>query len=152
MRIKVSEKEVLNPGYRRVYVPPSPIQEEALKSGESKLRDLKKGQRVKPRQVRAQHQSLNEAGLIALMHAREIGRPATYAVILESLLKRKYVQKERGKLVFTTRGREVLDFLLNEYPELFSLDFSARMEAQLDDIATKKKSYGAVVNNLWKNL
>lgn len=151
MKIKVSEKELLNPGYRRIYTPPNQAQEEMLRSGESKLHDLKKGQRIRPHRVRARHQSVNEAGLIALMQAGGIGRPATYAIIIETLLKRQYVQKEAsGALVVTERGRSVLKFLLEGYPELFSLEFSAGMEQQLDEIAAAQKSYEYVIRSLQK--
>ena len=153
MRVKVSEKELLNAGYRRVYTSPSQVQEKSLKPGESKLRDLKKGQKIKPRRVRARRQALNEARLIGLMQSGGIGRPATYAATADLLLGRNYVQRERGGgLVVTERGRAVLDFLLREYPDLFSLDFTRQMEAQLDHIASKKKSYAVAVKKLWELL
>lgn len=153
MRIKVSEKELLNPGHRRVYTSPSQISEEVLKPGESKLRGLKKGQRVKPRRVRAQHQAMNEAGLIVLMQAGGIGRPATYAVIIDTLLTRKYIQKESGgSLTVTERGKSVMGFLLQGHPDLFSLEFSAKMETQLDEIAASTKNYERVVQALQKQI
>ena len=146
MRIKVSEKELLNAGYRRVYTSPSQVQEKSLKPGESKLRDLKKGQKIKPRRVRARRQALNEAGLIGLMQSGGIGRPATYAATVDLLLGRNYVQRERGGgLVVTERGRAVLDFLLREYPDLFSLDFTRQMEGLLDDIASRRTSFEKTV-------
>ena len=89
MKVMVSEKELLNPGYRRIYTPPSLMQEEVAKPGESRLNNLKKGQKVKPRRVRVHHQYMNEAGLIALMQAGGIGRPATYAIVIDTLLKRQ---------------------------------------------------------------
>lgn len=151
MKVRVSEKELLNPGYRRVYTPPSQSEEEILRPGESRLHDLKKGQRVRPRRVRARHQTMSEAGLIALMQAGGIGRPATYAIVIETLLKRQYVQREaNGALVVSKRGREVLEFLLKEYPDLFSLEFTARMEKQLDEVAGGGRgSYEKVLNALW---
>ena len=151
MRVKVSEKELLNPGYRRVYKSPSQVQEDILKPGESRLRDLKKGQRIRPRRVRARRQAMNEAGLISLMQAGAIGRPATYTIIIDTLLKRQYVYREaNGALVVSKRGREVLEFLLKEYPDLFSLEFTARMEKQLDEVAGGGRgSYEEVLNALW---
>ena len=151
MRVRVSEKELLNPGSRRVYTPPSQSEEGILKSGESRLHDLKKGQRIRPRRVRARHQALSEAGLISLMQAGGSGRPATYAIVIETLLKRQYVYREaNGALVVSKRGREVLEFLLKEYPDLFSLEFTARMEKQLDEIACGGRGfYEKVLNALW---
>ena len=151
MKVRVSEKELLNPGYRRVYTTPSQSEEGILRSGESRLHDLKKGQRVRPRRVRARYQTMSEAGLISSMQAGGIGRPATYAIIIDTLLKRQYVHREaNGALVVSKRGREVLEFLLKEYPDLFSLEFTARMEKQLDEVAGGKRgSYEKVLNAFW---
>jgi len=153
MKVRVSEKELLNPGYRRVYTPPSQSEEEILRQGESRLHDLKKGQRIRPRCVRARHQAMSEAGLITLMQAGGIGRPATYAIVIDTLLKRQYVHREaNGTLVVSKRGREVLEFLLREYPDLFSLEFTAKMEKQLDHIASNKNTYDVVVKKFWEEL
>ena len=151
MKVRVYEKELLNPGYRRVYTPPNQSEEGILRSGESRLHDLKKGQRVRPRRMQARHQNMSEAELISLMQAGGIGRPATYAIVIDTLLKRQYVHREaNGALVVSKRGREVLDFLLKEYPDLFSLEFTARMEKQLDEVSGGGRgSYEKVLNALW---
>lgn len=153
MRVRVSEKELLDPGYRRAYVPPAEAGEKPLKTGESRLRDLQKGQRVKPKRIRARKLGLSEAGLIALMQRRGIGRPATYAGIIEGLLSRGYVQQgEDGALGVSERGRAVLGFLLAEYPSLFSLDFTAQMESWLDEVASGGKGYETAVRRVWEML
>jgi DNA topoisomerase IA len=96
---------------------------------------------------------MNEAGLIALMQVGGIGRPSTYAIVIKGLLTRKYIQREPNHaLIVTEHGRTVLGFLLREYPDLFSLEFSAKMERQLDEIASSRKSYVRVLGLLQENL
>jgi len=153
MKLKVSERELLNPGYRRAYVPPADVGVELLRSGESRLSELKKGQRIRPKKMRAHHKGMTEAGLIAEMQKRAIGRPATYALIIETLLQRSYVERAGdGSLNITLRGRAVLEFLVSRYPSLFSVEFTAKMEAMLDGIASKRVSYGQVVGQFYQAL
>jgi DNA topoisomerase-1 len=82
-----------------------------------------------------------------------IGRPATYALIVESLLGRKYVERgENGQLALTQRGRDVCGFLVERFPALFTLAYTARMESALDEVAKGKVSYEAAVGEMWEML
>jgi DNA topoisomerase-1 len=150
MKIQVSERELLNPGYRRAYTPPKSI--EHVASGESRLVDLKRGQRIKPRKIRIRQHGMTEADLIAMLQKNGIGRPATYALIMETLIQRRYVENAGGSLVITPRGRAVLEFLVGRYPQLFSVEFTAMMEEMLDKISSKKVSYEQVVGQLHQYL
>jgi len=143
MKIRISERELLNPGYRRAYTPPKSI--EHVSSGESRLADLKRGQRIKPKKIRVREHGMTEADLIALLQKNGIGRPATYALIMETLIQRRYVESAGGSLVMTPRGKAVLEFLLERYPQLFSVEFTAKMEEMLDEIASRKYSYAHVL-------
>jgi DNA topoisomerase-1 len=152
MRVKVSERELLNPGYRRAYVPPSQKMEH-VSPGESRLAGLKRGQRIKPKSVRARRLGMDEAGLIDALQKHQIGRPATYSLIIETLLQRRYVERGLGgALDVTPRGRAVLEFLLTRYPKLFSIEFTAGMERTLDQIANGEKTYEQGIAPLWKTL
>ncbi|MBV5298231.1 MAG: type IA DNA topoisomerase, partial [Rhodoferax sp.] len=120
MRIKVSERELLSAGYRRAYTPVSDGMVEPLAPGTSSLAKLERGQRVKPKRIRTQRKGMSEAGLIAALQKNGIGRPATYALIIESLIQRKYAETVSGNLTITPRGKAVLEFLVSRYPRLFS--------------------------------
>jgi DNA topoisomerase-1 len=150
MKIRVSERELLNPGYRRAYTPPKSI--EHVASGESRLADLKRGQRIKPKKIRIRQHGMTEADLIAVLQKNGIGRPATYALIMETLIQRRYVENAGGSLVITPRGRAVLEFLVSRYPRLFSVEFTAKMEEMLDGISSKKVSYEQTVERLFPSL
>ena len=145
MKIQVSERELLDPGYRRAYTPPKSA--EHVAHGQSRLADLQRGQRVKPKKIRIRQHAMTEADLIAALQKNGIGRPATYAFIIETLIQRRYVESG-SNLVMTPRGKAVLEFLLGRYPQLFSVEFTAKMEAELDGIAEGRYSYEQVVGQL----
>jgi len=152
MRIKVSERELLSAGYRRAYTPVADGMAEPLAPGTSSLAKLERGQRIKPKRIRTQRLGMTEAGLIAALQKNGIGRPATYALIIEMLIQRKYAESVSGNLTITPRGKAVLEFLLERYPQLFSVEFTAKMEEALDGIASKKVSYEQVVGQLFQSL
>ena len=149
MKIQATERELLDPGYRRAYTPPKNI--EHVASGQSQLANLKRGQRIKPRKIRVFQHGMTEADLIALLQKNGIGRPATYSLIMETLIQRRYVESGAGgSLIITSRGKAVLEFLLGRYPQLFSVEFTAKMEEMLDGVAGGRKTYCAMVGQFWR--
>ena len=149
MKIQLISQETLliEPGYRQVYAPPpDPETDPVVTTDQSRLADLKEGQRVRPRTVtitrRVPPKGVSEADLIRLLQAQGIGRPATYASIIENLVVRRYVGRSPdGTLSPTNRGREVCQFLTREYSNLFDPTFTAQMEHQLDLIAAGEARY-----------
>ncbi|MBI4251370.1 MAG: type I DNA topoisomerase [Candidatus Tectomicrobia bacterium] len=77
-----------------------------------------------------------EATLVKELEEDGVGRPSTYASILDTLEKRKYVTIERRKrqLIPTSLGREVNKLLVRGFPEVMDVKFTAKMESDLDDI------------------
>ncbi len=150
MRLKAIEKELIDPGWQKAYQSPGE-KDQAVPQGKGTLAALEIGQRVRPKKVRAHKRTgLDEAGLIRALREKRIGRPATYALIVEALLSRKYIEREQdGQLRLTQRGREVCEFLLERFPGLFELAYTAQMESALDEVAGGKVSYEAVVGNVW---
>ena len=91
----------------------------------------------------------SDAALIQEMERLGIGRPSTFASIVDTLYERDYVVKDSGKLQSTELGRVVRDFLLGHFTEVFDVGFTARMEDQLDDIANGQAQWQAVMETLW---
>jgi len=156
-----TEKILLEPGFRQAYIPPQNADDvvPVIQAEQSQLRKLRKRQRVKPQTVRVQRQvippepGLSEVELLRSLQIHGIGRPATYAGILDLLLQRAYViQEVNGELRVTERGRQVCEFLSETYPQIFDPTYTARMEAALDAIAAGKRSYRAVLNAFWREL
>ena len=69
-----------------------------------------------------------EASLVKELETQGIGRPSTYAQIINTIQVRKYVTKTSGKLVSTELGRNVKDILVKGFPDIFDVDFTAGMK------------------------
>src|SRR3989344_5285445 len=82
-----------------------------------------------------------EAGLIKELEKRGIGRPSTYASIIQTLVDREYVLKEGRTLMPTDTGDVVSSFLEEHFPTYISDTFTADMEDKLDDIANGEREY-----------
>ena len=117
----------------------------SLKEGESlKLQDLQSKQHFT--QPPPQY---TEATLIKALEEKGIGRPSTYATILSTIQERKYVHKINGKFTPTDLGIVVNDFLVERFPELMDIDFTAKMEDELDHIEEGKMKWIKVVKDFY---
>lgn len=91
-----------------------------------------------------------EATLIKEMEKNGIGRPSTYAPTISTIIVRKYVEKENKFLVPTSIGRVVDKLLVNNFPEIVDLSFTASMEENLDKIAEGNASWVDVLKGFYK--
>ncbi len=120
-----------------------------------KLPILKQGEKLKlinllPKQHFTQPPPrYTEATLVKALEEKGIGRPSTYATILSTIQDRKYVQKIDGKFVPTELGVVVNDFLVQKFPELIDVNFTAKMEEELDHIEEGKRKWDKVVKNFY---
>ncbi len=89
------------------------------------------------------------ASLIKKLETNGIGRPSTYAVIVDTLFERKYVIKQTGFLRPTELGRLVNDILIKNFANIFEVAFTREMEKELDLIETKDKNWPEVVKDFW---
>jgi DNA topoisomerase-1 len=80
----------------------------------------------------------NEATLVKKLEADGVGRPSTYASILSTIQEREYVQKDGGKFKPTELGMVVTDLLLESFNDIFEVQYTARMEEELDEIGEGK--------------
>ncbi|MDR1966774.1 MAG: type I DNA topoisomerase [Synergistaceae bacterium] len=91
-----------------------------------------------------------DAGLVKALEEKGIGRPSTYASIIETLADRGYVVREEDKkLVPTKLGRVVSVFLVKYFPKLINTEFTARMESELDSVESGSENWVDVVRNFW---
>ncbi len=77
----------------------------------------------------------SEAGLIKELETRGVGRLSTFASTLTSLKTRGYVSLTNRTLSPTETGVKLLDFLVKHFPKIFDVEFTTRMESDLDEIA-----------------
>jgi len=90
-----------------------------------------------------------EVSLIKTLEEKDIGRPSTYAPIISTIQDRQYVTKDEKKLVPTELGNSVTDFLVGYFPDILELPFTAKMEQELDAIATGEVAWVPVIREFY---
>ena len=90
-----------------------------------------------------------DASLIKKMEELGIGRPSTYASILQVLINRSYVEKEKGKHIPQERGRILTAFLNNFFGQYIEYDFTADLEKKLDKVSDGKLNYKKLLEEFW---
>ncbi len=90
-----------------------------------------------------------EATLVRALEERGIGRPSTYATIIETLRTRKYVDDERRNFVPTDTGKVVSRFLVEYFTTYVDYGFTANLEDTLDDISRGDKEWVPVLREFW---
>jgi len=93
-----------------------------------------------------------EATLIKIMEQNGIGRPSTYAPILSTIQEREYVIKESGAFKPTELGVLVTDLLANHFSDIVDIDYTARIEDELDKIANNDEDWVKVVRGFYAPL
>jgi DNA topoisomerase-1 len=91
----------------------------------------------------------SEATLVKELEADGVGRPSTYASILSTIQEREYVRKDGGKFFPTELGMVVTDLLLESFDDLFDVTYTARMEAELDDIEEGKIDWRMAMSDFY---
>jgi DNA topoisomerase I len=94
----------------------------------------------------------NEASLVKELEERGIGRPSTYASIINTIQDREYVVKHggsRGRFYPTEIGMVVCDLLVESFPYIFDMTYTARLEEELDDIEAGKEKWTDLLNGFY---
>ena len=92
----------------------------------------------------------SEASLVKKLEELGIGRPSTYASIIEVLQERNYVRLDRKRFVPEDRGRIVTAFLQTYFQRYVEYDFTAHLEDELDDISDGKIDWRQVLRDFWR--
>ena len=92
----------------------------------------------------------SEASLVKRMEELGIGRPSTYASILETLKTREYIRTDAKRLIPEDRGRLVTAFLTSYFERYVDTGFTAALEEQLDDISDGRADWRAVMEAFWR--
>ena len=91
-----------------------------------------------------------DATLIRTMEENGIGRPSTYAPIITTIIDRGYVEREQKKLKPTLLGRAVDGLMLEQFPHIVDVDFSAEMEKNLDKVESGKADWHKTVDDFYQ--
>ena len=122
-----------------------------------RLPQMSAGERLTKREIKAdQHFTeppprYSEASLVKRMEELGIGRPSTYASILQVLKDRKYVRLDKRRLYPEDRGRIVVAFLESFFLKYVEYDFTAGLEEQLDQISNSEIAWREVLRDFWRD-
>lgn len=150
---RASGSKVKFPGFMRVYVEGTDDQTEEQ---DRFLPDLQEGetvisQNIEPKQHFTQPPPrYTEARLVKTLEELGIGRPSTYAPTLDTIQKRNYVVLENKRFVPTELGEIVLELILEFFPEIIDVEFTAKMEKNLDEIEEGKVEWVKVVDDFYR--
>jgi DNA topoisomerase-1 len=142
------------PGFMSVYT--ESVDESATDDEkEGRLPKLKEGEVLSIRDILPkQHFTqppprYTEATLVKELEAKGIGRPSTYATILSTIEGRQYTEKFDGKFKPTELGVLVTDLLIERFPELMDVGFTAKMEGKLDKIEEGASRWSKVIGDFY---
>ncbi len=146
LTFRATGRSVLFPGFFRAYVEGSDDPEAALDDRDQPLPLLAKGDTLACSGVSAEgHETkpparFTEASLVKLLESEGIGRPSTYASIIETIQARGYVRKQGQQLVPTFTAFATNNLLETQFRQLVDTEFTAQMEKVLDDIAAGERT------------
>lgn len=92
-----------------------------------------------------------EATLVQVLEEYGIGRPSTYAPILSTIQQRGYVIREAKRLSPTETGFLVNDLVVEHFPDIVDLNFTANMESQLDEVAAGKEDWQKIISEFYSS-
>ncbi len=135
-------------GHRRIWPPGGKMEDELLPAlGVGQSLDL---HTLEPTQHFTQPPPrYTEATLIKALEKEAIGRPSTYAPIIQTIQDRNYVEQKERRFQATDLGMVVTDFLVERFPKILDLKFTAHMEDELDGIATAKEDMVKVLDEFY---
>ena len=159
--LRASGRVVVFDGYRSVYqegrdsTSDAPATDERDESGI--LPAVDRGEPLATRKVTPEQHftqpppRFTDASLVKAMEELGIGRPSTYASIIQVLQDRTYVVKDRGKFIPEDRGRLVVTFLNNFFARYVEYDFTAKLEGQLDEVSDGKLDWKILLARFWRD-
>jgi DNA topoisomerase-1 len=148
---RVSASRVVEQGFYKVIKIGATKEDKA----EGTIPELKAGEAVKLELVRAEQHftqgpsRFTDASIIKALEEQGIGRPSTYAPIISVLLERYYVSRENRQLVPTTLGRMISDILVEYFPNVLDVGFTAGMEVMLDEVEDERADWVGKIRDFY---
>jgi DNA topoisomerase I len=143
-------------GFLKVYEESKEGKDEEDEELKHKLPALEAGQKLTLKSLNPEQHftepppRYNEASLVKELEERGIGRPSTYSAILSTIQERQYVQKLGGKFVPTEIGLVVTDLLVENFRDIFDVQYTARLEEELDEIEEGKEGWTDALAGFYK--
>ncbi len=150
-----SGRTITFPGYMRAYVEGADDPDASLDDRETLLPELSEGQTLTAPDLEAKGHATSpparftEASLVKRLEELGIGRPSTYASIMQTIQDRGYVRKKGTALVPTWTAFAVINVLEQHFGDLVDYAFTARLENDLDEIAARHKEREPWLHDFW---
>jgi DNA topoisomerase-1 len=155
-RFRVTGSVLKFEGFLKVYEEAKDSKDEEEEALKHKLPVLTEGQKLTlkgldvEQHFREPPPRFNEASLVKELEERGIGRPSTYSAIISTIQERQYVQKVGGKFIPTEIGFVVTDLLVENFKDIFDLQYTARLEEELDEIEDGKERWTDALAEFYK--
>ena len=153
-KFKSSGKALIFDGFTRIF---SNADDEEEKTNGINIPNLVEGEVLKLNKLDSEQRftkppvRFNESTIIKEMEDKGIGRPATYASTIMTLLNREYVVKDAKNLVPTELGEKVTEYLEKYFANLMNIKFTAEMEEHLDEVEFKGRPWESIVDDFYKD-
>ena len=151
---RASGSKVKFPGFMKVYVEGN---DDQVEEKDHFLPDLPKGDMVIAKDIDPkQHFTqppprYTEARLVKTLEELGIGRPSTYAPTLDTVQRRGYVALENKRFTPTELGDIVLELILEFFPEIIDVEFTAKMEQSLDEVEEGKTEWVSIIDEFYND-
>ena len=148
--LRATSSQLKFAGYKKVY---NDSEDEEVKNF---IPELKKGEEVFLQEIRPEQHftqpppRFSEASLVKLLEEKNIGRPSTYAPIIDTILRRNYVERQERQFAPTELGFIVVDLLKNNFNDIVDVEFTARMEENLDLVEEGEMNWTQVVETFYR--
>ena len=122
---------------------------------DNSIPELTIGQEVKKEKLEAKQSftqppaRYTEASLVKVLEEKGIGRPSTYSPTITTILERRYIQKEQKQLIPTDLGKIVNKLLVENFPDVINVEFTAKIEEEFDEVAEGKEPWKQVIREFY---
>ena len=153
-RMRANGSVLVEPGFRAVYLEGKDDSED--NDDDRLLPEIKEGDVIKLDELRPEQHftepppRFTEASLVKTLEEYGIGRPSTYASIIETLKSREYVEMDAKRFLPTDIGRMVIGFLTEHFTQYVDYDFTANLEDELDLVSLGEKNWVPLLEKFWK--
>jgi DNA topoisomerase I len=146
---RASGSTLIEPGFLKVY-------RDSRAESDTRLPEINEGDEIPLIQIRPEQHftepppRYSEASLVKALEEHGIGRPSTYASIIQTLKDREYVELENRRFTPTSTGRVVAKFLSQHFERYVDYDFTARLEDELDAISRGEHDWVPLLKEFWQ--
>jgi DNA topoisomerase-1 len=143
-------------GFSKVYIEGKEEDEQNGEDDEKKLPKLSKDQSLSLKDLKMEQHftqpppRFSESTLVRELEEKGIGRPSTYSSIISTIQDREYVKRDNRKLKPTVLGKSVNDMLIDGFPEILDVKFTADMEDKLDKVEQGRINWVELLKDFYK--